>query len=153
MQKLKHILVLTILLFSCQSVKEASSSIDNVHTILELNRGACYGTCPIYSLSLLSDKKVKYHARKFMEPLGNFEWHLNEKEYNQIINLMEEEVLNGTIEHNLKAIDLPLTSLTYYHNNDTLQIKCKGSCPGVLKQKISEIETILFHRATWNNVE
>jgi hypothetical protein len=150
MQKLKHILVITILLISCQSIKETKTTTEEAKIILELKRGACYGTCPIYTFTLDTNKKVNYHAKRFTEPLGLFEWHLSRREYNQIVNLMEEEISHGNIENNLNALDLPLMSLKYYSAGDTLQVKCKGSCPEGMKNKIRKIETILFRNASWN---
>jgi hypothetical protein len=152
MQKHLYLLVLVILFSSCISLKKSNNSTHQIATpIVELKRGACYGTCPIYNITLYSDKKVKYNARRFTEHIGEYEWSIQEKDFEQIIHLMDEEIVNGNIEHNIKAIDLPLTTLNYYHQNDTLQINCKGSCPTNLKEKIRVVEEILFTSAKWDS--
>ena len=41
-----------------------------VKKIISINRGACFGTCPIYFISIFSDMSGVYHGKNFVEKIG-----------------------------------------------------------------------------------
>ena len=56
-----------------------------VKEIISINRGACYGTCPIYFISIFSDMSGVYHGKNFVEKTGKIEFKLSEEEINSIL--------------------------------------------------------------------
>ena len=88
-------LYLLFLLCSCYttSISTQANSIcdykieDNneVKEIISINRGACFGTCPIYFISISSDMRGVYHGKNFVEKTGKIEFKLSEEEINSIL--------------------------------------------------------------------
>ncbi len=86
---------LLIFLFSCYTTDistQKKSLCDyktedsrEVKKIISINRGACFGTCPIYFISIFSDQSAIYHGKKFVEKIGEIEFKLSEEEINSIL--------------------------------------------------------------------
>lgn len=59
--------------------------------VITLERTACFGTCPIYTLTLYSDGRVVYNGDKFVEITGEHEAQIDPLEVRALVDLM----LNG----------------------------------------------------------
>jgi hypothetical protein len=60
---------------------------------IEYSTSGCYGTCPIFKLTINSDKTAKWHAKMYnkinnKEVSGNFNTRVTEDKYNDIVNLL-----------------------------------------------------------------
>ena len=53
---------------------------NEINEIISIKRGACFGTCPIYLISISSDRSGTYHGKKFVEKTGTVEFKLSEDE-------------------------------------------------------------------------
>ena len=145
----KIIVVLIATLISCTSVKENNKLITDSKLKLELKKGACYGTCPIYDVRLFENRLVKYNGKRFVDSQGTFEWYMNKSDFNQLNELLESKDLAKSVEYNLRVQDLPLTSLTIYTQADTIVLKHKGSISEELKDRLKKIEKLLMKNANW----
>ena len=145
----KLIVVLISTLFACTSVKENQVLHTENKLKVEFTRGACYGTCPIYSISLNTDRLVKYNGKRFVEQQGVFDWYMERVDFKALNTLLTRNELSKSIEYNLRAQDLPLTSITIYTATDTISIKHKGEIPNELKNSLIEIESLLTKNANW----
>jgi len=145
MQKLKQILLITILLISCKSIDNKLIPTKPATLLFEMNKGGCYGTCPIYSLSLYENRLVKYNGKRFTENQGVHQWHLSKKDFEEIKSIISEK-FNSDYTHNLEVQDLPQTSLNI---KNTYQIKFKGSCPKAFRSELKQIKSLLMKNASW----
>ena len=145
MQKLKQILLITILLISCKSIHNELVPTKPAALIFEMHKGGCYGTCPIYSLSLYEDRLVKYNGKRFTENQGVHQWQLSKKDFEVIKSILSEK-FNSNYTHNLEVQDLPQTSLNI---KNTYQIKFKGGCPKAFKSELKQIQSLLMKNAGW----
>jgi len=145
MKKLKQILLITILLISCKSIDNKLVPTKTAALIFEMHKGGCYGTCPIYSLSLYENRLVKYNGKRFTENQGAHQWQLSKKDF-EVINSILSEKFNSNYTHNLEVQDLPQTSLNI---KNTYQIKFKGGYPKDFKSELKQIESLLMKNAGW----
>jgi|TARA_B110000091_G_scaffold52299_1_gene57503 hypothetical protein len=145
----KLIVVLITTLFSCSSVKENQVLKTPDKLKIEFSRGACYGTCPIYTISVNEDRHVKYNGKRFVEAQGIFDWYMDRLDFKELDKLLSRKELSVSVDYNLRAQDLPLTSLTIYTETDTITIKHKGAIPKELKESIKELEFLLTKSANW----
>jgi len=145
----KLIVTLIITLSSCISIQENQVLDTGDKLKLEFSRGACYGTCPIYTISLNEDRLVKYSGKRFVEQQGVFEWYMERSDFKELDILLSRIELSKSIEYNMRALDLPLTSITIYQDSDTIQLKHKGGIPDKLKQSLKEVEMLLIKSANW----
>ena len=85
--------VLTILLLnSCVSIQ--NKNINN-NVILSIQHGGCYGTCPIYTISLYDDARIVYHGKRFVEHQGLYESYLNKHDFKQILSLSDNTFMSS----------------------------------------------------------
>lgn len=145
----KLIVVLIMVMSSCMSLQKNQILKTNSNLKLEFSRGACYGTCPIYTISVFEDRLVKYNGKRFVEQQGVFEWYMERADFKELNKLLARTELSKSIEYNMRAIDLPLTSMTIYQATDTLRLKHKGGVPESLKQSLKEVELLLIKSANW----
>ena len=50
--------------------------------IISLEKKACFGTCPIFTINIFNNGEVIYYGKKFVKKLGNLNLELNQKEIN-----------------------------------------------------------------------
>jgi hypothetical protein len=148
MKKLIALLITSIL--SCTSINESPTIAKADELRIEYSKGACFGTCPIYTISLNTDRLVKYNGKRFVEPQGLFEWYMPIHDRKILSEIIERDELSQSSEYNMRAQDLPLTNLTIYLKTDTIHIKHKGGIPQNLKSSLKELEDLLMKNANWN---
>gem|GEM_PF-1551523 len=145
-QKLKQILLLALVVISCKSIQNKPVAEKSESIIFEMHRGGCYGTCPIYNLSLYNSGLVKYRGIRFTKNEGLYEWRIENKDF-QIIKKLLLEKFKRSSTHNLAVQDLPQTTLTVKNKH---QIKFKGACPNAFREELKTIEDILMKNSDWN---
>jgi hypothetical protein len=59
-------------------------------TEIGLERGGCYGTCPIYTLVLKSDGTFTYKGAQFVEKLGVFSGTIPVYRFNQLAQFLKD---------------------------------------------------------------
>ena len=91
-----------------------------VKEIISINRGACFGTCPIYSISIFSDMNVVYHGKKFVDKIGTIEFKLSEEEINSILQKANEiNYCKMESEYTEMITDLPTTHIRIFDKKIT----------------------------------
>ena len=146
MRKLSCILLITILFVSCKAIDNEVIKKEQITILFELIKGGCYGTCPIYSISVDENRQIKYEGKRFVDALGTYNWIMNEKDFNTL-NALIDKNFNSDFKQNIEVQDLPLTEINI---KNTYQIKFKGNCPKEFNTELKQIEMLLLKNATWN---
>lgn len=60
------------------------------NAIARIQRTACYGRCPIYTLTVYSDGSVLYEAQKWVKEEGTFQGKANPEKFQQLLNKANE---------------------------------------------------------------
>ena len=95
-------------LLSCGLTKKANTS--EVELIISLQRTACFGTCPIYKIEILSDGSGIYTGTRFVENIGITKFSLSETQLNLILTQAEAiGFTNMQEEYSEPISDLPTT--------------------------------------------
>ena len=145
MKKLSCILLITILLVSCKTIDNEIIKKEKTNILFELIKGGCYGSCPIYSISVDENKQIKYEGKRFVDAIGTYNWIMNEKDFNTL-NALIDKKFKTDYTHNMEVQDLPLTRLNI---KNKYQVKFKGSCPIEFKKELKHIEMLLLKNAIW----
>ena len=88
--------------------------------IISINRGACYGTCPIYSFNIFSDMSAVYHGKNFVEKTGTIVFKLSEEEINSILQKANEiNYCKMESEYTEMITDLPTTHIKIFDKKIT----------------------------------
>ena len=144
MQKLNCILLITTLLISCNVFNNETIKKIPTDVLFELKKSGCYGTCPIYSISIDANGNIKYEGKRFVEAIGSFTWQMNDKDFKELRALLNKKMTEN-VTYNLNVQDLPLTQLNI---NNKYEIKFKGGCPEKFKTELQQIKLLL-----WQNTE
>ena len=145
MKKLSCILLITILFFSCKIIDNEVIKKDQTIVLFELIKGGCYGTCPIYSISVDENRQIKYEGKRFVDAIGTYNWIMNEKDFNTLKALIDKK-FKSDYTHNMEVQDLPLTHLNI---KNKYQVKFKGSYPIEFKKELKQIEMLLLKNENW----
>ena len=145
MKKLSCILLITILFVSCKTIDNEIIKKEQTTVLFELIKGGCYGTCPIYSISVDENRQIKYEGKRFVDAIGTYNWIMNEKDFNTLKALIDKK-FKADYTHNMEVLDLPLTRLNI---KNKYQVKFKGGCPIEFKKELKQIEMLLLKNANW----
>ena len=75
-----------------------------------IHRGACYGSCPTYKMTIYSDRSVEYEGIRAVELIGKYTSTISQKEYDQFIETAEFiEYMNLEDVYDSPITDIPGT--------------------------------------------
>ena len=94
---------------------------------IHLNRGGCYGTCPIYSVSIHGDGTVVFEGKRYVSHLGPAEGQVTTDEVVELVNKF-------LAAHFFSA-------LPEYRNKEVVQIGRNGGLQ-VLSTSITDMERV-----------
>ena len=113
---------------SCGLTKEIEKSDKEI--IISLQRTACFGTCPIYKIEILSDYSGIYTGTKFVKNIGVLKFQLATEDVNKILDYATEINFSTFKDEYSKPIsDLPTT----YIKIKNKKIKDYAGAPKELK--------------------
>ena len=72
----------------CTSAQSNASN--NQDVVITLERTACFGTCPVYSLTIRGDGTVVYDGKEFVEVKGTTETTISQDQVDQLISEFEK---------------------------------------------------------------
>jgi len=123
---LLSLLVLVFIISACKTKKQNKTSNEAATTVVKedlvpanhlisMSKGACYGTCPVYTMNVHENGVVKFEGKQFCDKTGP---HIAQLSSEQLAAL-KQEVGNINFETFLDKIesmiaDLPGTELTFY---------------------------------------
>ena len=145
-QKLKQILLLALVVISCKSIQNKADTDQSEMILFEMHRGGCYGTCPIYNISLYKNGRIEYLGHRFTKNIGLYKWRIRQTDFKNIEAILSE-TFNTSSSYKLALQDLPQTTLTVKNKH---QIKFKGACPNAFREELKTIEDILMKNSDWN---
>ncbi len=75
---------------------------------ISLERGMCFGTCPVYSVTLFENGSVFYHGEKFVKETGNLTDTLTGSGFADILQACNE---TGFFQMNDEYVNLDMTDM------------------------------------------
>ena len=94
---------------SSESPKSFTSTELN-DAVITLERTACYGTCPVYKVTIYEDGKVLYNGEQFVENKGEHDFRISPAKVKDLINeFYEIDYFSLHNEYTANITDLPTT--------------------------------------------
>ena len=87
------LLAMALLLFTTSAagcIGSASRARDNKDVVITLERTACFGTCPVYSLTINGDGTVVYEGKDFVVVKGKVETTITQEQIDELISEFEK---------------------------------------------------------------
>ena len=104
---LRILVTLLCLYFSCTIIDKTDR---DKKSIIELERTACFGNCPIYKIEIFSNGNVIYKGEKFVDNIGIFKFKINISSIKEILEYAEEIKFSSMKdEYTGPVSDLPTT--------------------------------------------
>ena len=102
--------------FSCNLFKKKLSiETQNKELIISIQKTPCFGTCPVYNISIFSDGTGIYKGIQFVEKMGEYEFSIDSSASNKILKEAIKIDFIDIKEHDYFAPriqDLPTTTIT-----------------------------------------
>ncbi len=159
---MKYLTTLTLLIAGLVACKnhEKTTAPDNetipsakADTLVYMERTACFGDCPIYSVLILSNGKTTYHGKRFVEKTGTYTLQLTENDRQQIIQTANDiHIFDLNNKYDKPITDLPSTLIIYKYNNKRKQIIDRIDAPESLKRFEKLIDKLIENKE-WTAVE
>tara|TARA_B100000700_G_C14938138_1_gene805410 strand:+ start:111 stop:470 length:360 start_codon:yes stop_codon:yes gene_type:complete len=109
--------------------------------IISIDRGACFGTCPIYLISISSDMNGVYYGKQFVDITGKIKFKLSEEEIKSILKKANEiKFCELEDEYSENISDLPKTYIQIFDK----KILDYYGAPKELKELEELIDKICF---------
>jgi hypothetical protein len=94
---------------------------------ITLRRGACFGTCPIYEVTLRADGAATWDGERFVDRLGHHEGEVDVFDFGRLARFVERAGFFGwDPEHRANVTDLPDYVLTVVRGTETTSVLQNG---------------------------
>jgi hypothetical protein len=96
-------------------------------TSVTLRRGACFGTCPIYKVTLSSDGTAIWNGERFVERIGRYRGEIDLDDYWRLVRFIERAgFFHFDDEYLGNVTDLPDYRLTVVSGGTTKSVLQNG---------------------------
>lgn len=126
----------TLALYSCKSNQLAVAEDFN----LKMDKGACFGSCPVYSLEIDHQGNAIYEGKRFTEKSGLYKYKLAKDQFKQVtdqLTLMNFFALQDNFKSNVA--DLPTVTIAHKHKGLSKSISGKDTRP----KRVLDLQKIL----------
>lgn len=136
-------------IFACKTNQIAISEDFN----LKMEKGACFGSCPVYSLEIDNQGNALYDGKRFTDKSGVHKYKLSTEQFKQVtdqLTLMNFFALQDNFKSNVA--DLPTVTIAHTHRGLSKSISGKDTRP----KRVLELQKILEEIAQgdgWVSVE
>ena len=144
------ILLVGILLTACATSKVAVS--DDFH--VQLDKGACFGSCPVYTLDIDNAGNAVYDGKRFTSRSGIHKYKLSNDQMNEIASMLEK-INFFAYQDNFSSdiADLPTVKISHTNRGLSKSISGKDNRPKPLLELQKLLENIVNDDAGWVAVE
>ena len=109
------VIFFSLCLGSCSSGNKLTEE-DFKDLIITLERAACFGTCPVYTLAIYGDGTVVYEGINCVKTMGRVESVISQEKIEEIVLEFEKanyfSLNNNYIERNMTDVQSVITSIT-----------------------------------------
>lgn len=122
-------------------------------TSATLRRGACFGRCPEYSLTIHSDGKAEYASKRNAQPEGNFEKNIGADKARKFLQkFMDQRADTCKDLYEAKIADLPGVDFILMINGKKKTIYNANFGPAYLTHLSLEMDELGTVDSTWKKV-
>lgn len=132
------LLLLTASIAACRPVQAATEK------LVQLERTACMGPCPVDRLTVYTDGRLEYKGEKNAPRQGFYAGQLSVAERQQLAAKFEAAGFFGFQDSYVTAVsDLPTKYLTYWQGSRSKRIRDYAGAPAALKALEAELITLI----------
>lgn len=96
--------------------------------VIRLERGPCFGGCPVYSVTVLGDGSVTFIGKRFVASPGVHKAQLDEADYRRLVDAIDElGILKLDDDYSVRVTDMPTTFVTVVTAGGAKRVRHYGS--------------------------
>lgn len=147
------VVISTLMIFGCKSKKEVVDTMEPGKPLYYLAKGACFGRCPVFELTVMSNGIAEYKGQKFTKLLGTYQKKLTADEMSMLASLFSDSDFSTFLDDYESQIpDLPLIRVGYASGSD-MDIKIgKENRPDKLVTLQNALDNIA-NQSDWKLIE
>lgn len=144
----KFVIVLLLgsfsLLAACKSTKKTTAQVQSdqgkptVTKLFTISQGPCFGRCPVYDMTLMSDSTLHLNGKNFLNYLGNHKMKLSGQQFSDM-NALRANIKTDTFKNNYNSDIADLATITYYFFDEYNVMKKKIVTQGVYPPPLYEL--------------
>jgi hypothetical protein len=158
------LIALSLLLAACSSKKnpvqaveekvaEAQANQVSTDTMLYYSRGACFGMCPIFDLTVMKDGRAVYLGKNHVDRIGRFQATVSYADIEQVVHKANEI---GYFElqpvyDNENVQDLPNIKTGIAHHGKLHSVRNRYKGPAALRMLYIQLDSLIEKQA-WKPV-
>lgn len=121
--------------------------------VIGIQKTACYGACPVYTMNIMSNCQVILQAEKFLEiGTGDFKSKLSRIQYEELIEVFRQiEFFKLDEIYSSNVSDLPTTYFFFKDKGEAKTIEVYGDWPDALT-KLDQKLSSLIDDLKWKKV-
>ncbi|HXA02767.1 MAG TPA: DUF6438 domain-containing protein [Cytophagaceae bacterium] len=137
-------LALIFLMAACLACKTGKGGRQNFESsMITMEKTACYGKCPIYTITIYGTGKAEYDGKKNVKKLGRYEKQLNSNETIKLFKAFDASNFSDfQSEYDTSVTDVPSTLISFLHRGYKKNIKDRMAAPEELKNLEKMVEVI-----------
>lgn len=125
-----------------------SNASNNQDVVITLERTACFGTCPVYSLTIRGDGTVVYEGKDFVKVKGKAETTISQEQVEQLVSEFEKvdyfSLNDSYTERTITDAPTVTTSITIDGKTKTIEhYRGDENAPEALTQLENKIDEIV----------
>jgi hypothetical protein len=107
---------------------------------IKLERSACFGTCPVYSVTIFSDGRVQYEGKEFVKEKGARTGAISAREFSELATKVERiGFLKLQAAYRAPVTDLPTTTVTVTRGRESKSVEDYFGAP----QGLHDLEALI----------
>ena len=131
-------MVAALALFACSTPKPPPSS---DATRISLERGPCFGTCPIYKVEIKGDGSVTYTGERFVKITGEQHAQISREEVSALVAKFEKaDFFSLKDEYTAPVTDLPTYTLSVSFSGRNKTVTDYGGRMADMPAVVTELE-------------
>jgi hypothetical protein len=137
---LSSLLIVVILFFDSCSLFKPNTNLGELAKVIEMSKGPCYGTCPVFTITVYEKGVVAYKGERHSDKLGLYVKVLKKASYQKLVNAFAQANLWQYKDvYKSQVPDFQTVTLTYYEEGDIKTIVGKDGRPAA----VLELEQML----------
>lgn len=131
-------MLLSILASRCGTSRQQNG----VNLVIQLEKTGCRGYCPVYKLSIYSDRSVQFTGVAHTNATDQ-KANLSQEDYDKLINAFETGNFSAFDTSYVKPVaDIPFTYLSYRRKGNLKKVTTRGSSPEGFSHLVQMTEQI-----------
>ncbi|MBR9920271.1 MAG: hypothetical protein GYB31_05470 [Bacteroidetes bacterium] len=140
------------LAIGCGSSKSGKGYKYSADDVIEMSKGACFGTCPVYEFRIDGLGNATFKGQAFVKKEGDFTKKFSAKETNEIFDEYKTSDFWSLEEEYTAAVsDLPTTWVSFYFMDKSKKVRAYYDFPVRLKLLIDKTHILASSEDGWKD--